>query len=54
VVPGDRVTTGQALLVIEAMKMQNEVRAPHDGLVARVEAAAGRTVDVGDLLVVLE
>jgi biotin carboxyl carrier protein len=54
VVPGDAVVAGQQLMVIEAMKMQNELRAPRDGVVARVEAIAGRTVEVGDLLLALE
>ena len=35
------------------MKMENEVRAPRDGVVERVAVAAGETVDLGDLLVVL-
>lgn len=49
----DVVEAGQALLVVEAMKMQNELRAPRAGTVARVAVAAGSTVEVGDLLVVL-
>jgi biotin carboxyl carrier protein len=54
VVPGDPVTVGQQLLVIEAMKMQNELRAPRDGTIARIAAAVGATVEIGDLLVVIE
>ena len=54
VVAGDAVVAGQQLLVVEAMKMQNELRAPRDGIVARVAVGAGRTVEVGDLLLVLE
>ena len=54
VTPGDTVEAGQALLAVEAMKMQNELRAPRAGIVARVVAAAGATVELGDLLVVLE
>jgi biotin carboxyl carrier protein len=53
VVPGDTVEAGQTLLAVEAMKMQNELRAPRAGTVTRVPAAAGTTVDVGDVLVVL-
>jgi biotin carboxyl carrier protein len=49
----DTVEAGQALLVVEAMKMQNELRAPRGGTVARVAVAAGTTVEVGDLLVVI-
>jgi biotin carboxyl carrier protein len=54
VVPGDAVVAGQQLLVVEAMKMQNELRAPRDGVISRVAVGAGRTVEVGDLLLVLE
>ena len=54
VVPGDAVAAGDALLVVEAMKMQNELRAPRTGAVARVLVGAGSTVEVGDVLVVLE
>lgn len=53
VAPGDRVAAGQVLLVVEAMKMQNELRAPRDGRVTRVAVGAGETIDLGDLLVVL-
>ena len=49
----DTVTVGQTLLVDEAMKMQNELRAPRDGVVERVSVAVGETIDLGDLLVVL-
>jgi len=53
VTAGDTVAAGQALLVVEAMKMQNELRAPRAGIVQRVAAAAGWTVEIGELLVVL-
>jgi len=53
VVPGDAVTAGQQLLVVEAMKMQNELRAPRDGTIERVAVGAGRTIEVGDLLLVI-
>jgi biotin carboxyl carrier protein len=49
----DAVEAGQALLVVEAMKMQNELRAPRAGTVQRVAVGAGTTVEVGDLLVIL-
>ncbi len=49
---GDAVTAGQTLLVVEAMKMQNELRAPRDGVVERVSVGVGETIDLGDLLVV--
>ena len=53
VVPGDEVVAGQQLLVVEAMKMQNELRAPRAGTVDSVATGAGRTIEVGDLLLVL-
>ena len=53
VAPGDVVAAGQTLLVVEAMKMQNELRTPRDGMVERVAVGVGETIDLGDLLVVL-
>ena len=53
VAPGEAVSAGQQLLVVEAMKMQNELRAPRDGTVERVAVGAGETIEVGDLLLVL-
>ncbi len=54
IVPGDSVVAGQQLLVVEAMKMQNELRAPRDGVISSVAVGPGRTIEVGDLLLVLE
>jgi biotin carboxyl carrier protein len=53
VASGDAVTAGQQLLVLEAMKMQNELRAPREGTVDRVAVAVGENVEVGDLLLVI-
>ncbi len=50
---GDSVEAGQQVLVVEAMKMQNELRAPREGSVQRVGVAVGDTIEVGDLLVVI-
>ena len=50
---GDAVEAGQQILVVEAMKMQNELRAPREGSVERVGVAVGDTIEVGDLLVVI-
>jgi biotin carboxyl carrier protein len=41
-------------MTVEAMKMQNELRAPRAGSVARVGVGVGATVEIGDLLVVIE
>ena len=51
--PGDDVVAGQQILVVEAMKMQNELRAPRDGRIERVAVEVGQTIEVGDLLLVL-
>lgn len=42
--PGDKVRTGQALVILEAMKMENEIRAPFDGAVSSISTAVGQTV----------
>jgi acetyl/propionyl-CoA carboxylase alpha subunit len=51
---GDEVEEGQGVVVIEAMKMQNELKSPKAGRVVRVGAAVGDTVGSGDVLVVVE
>jgi 3-methylcrotonyl-CoA carboxylase alpha subunit len=52
VVPGQAVTRGQVLLVLEAMKVQMRLTAPRDGVVAAVNAVSGELVDDGAELVV--
>lgn len=52
--PGDRVQAGQGLVVMEAMKMENELRAQAAGTVKAVHARAGTAVEKGALLVELE
>lgn len=52
--PGDHVTARQGLIVIEAMKMENELRASRDGQVKAVHVAEGDLVDSGRLLTVIE
>ncbi len=50
----DEVTAGQPILVMEAMKMQNEIKAPKDGRVQKILTAEGSTVNAGDALAVIE
>jgi biotin carboxyl carrier protein len=52
--PGDDVKMRQGLIVVEAMKMENELRSPKDGRVAQVLVAEGASVEAGRLLVVVE
>jgi biotin carboxyl carrier protein len=54
VVAGDTVTAGQAVMIIEAMKMQNELRVPRAGVIGRVAVSAGANVELGDLLISIE
>jgi biotin carboxyl carrier protein len=51
---GDSVDVGQGLAVVEAMKMQNEMKATHAGRVTEVRVSAGQTVGAGETLLVIE
>ncbi len=51
---GDRVTTGQPLCSLEAMKMKSPIRSPRDGTIAEVRARSGQTVAYGAVLFVFE
>jgi 3-methylcrotonyl-CoA carboxylase alpha subunit len=53
VAEGARVSAGDALVTLEAMKMENELRATHGGTIARIAVAQGTKVDGGTLLVVI-
>ena len=50
---GDEVGAGQGLLVVEAMKMQNEIRSPKSGTIERVTAEEGQAVNAGEVLCVV-
>lgn len=50
---GDTVTAGQTLLIVEAMKMENEIVAPQNGTVKQILVSKGTMVDGNDILVVL-
>ncbi len=51
---GDMVEEGQGLVIIEAMKMENEIRSPVDGRVTEMAVTEGQTVEVGTILFVVE
>ena len=51
---GDKVTAGQTLIVLEAMKMENNIDAVQGGTVKSIDTQAGATVMEGDLLMVIE
>ena len=51
---GDAVKAGDVLLILEAMKMENEILAPRDGIVASINTTPGASVNTGDKLVVID
>jgi len=51
---GAKVEAGAGIIVVEAMKMQNEMKAPKAGVVVSINAEAGATVNAGDVLAVIE
>ena len=50
---GDAVKSGDVLMILEAMKMQNEIMAPADGTISDVRISAGQTVGTGDVMIVM-
>jgi biotin carboxyl carrier protein len=53
VAPGDRVVARQGVVVVEAMKMENELRTPRDGTVREISTAPGVAVEAGAVLLVI-
>ncbi|MDQ4120805.1 MAG: hypothetical protein M3209_05095 [Acidobacteriota bacterium] len=51
---GQEVKIGDPIIVVEAMKMQNEMKSPKDGTVKEIRAETGATVNAGDVLAVIE
>jgi len=51
---GEKVRTGQGLVVLEAMKMENEIRCPSDGVVHEISVKKGQAVEKGELLMKLQ
>lgn len=54
VAAGDKVQKGDGVLVVEAMKMQNEMKSPKDGVVKEIRTSEGSTVNAGDVLAMIE
>jgi biotin carboxyl carrier protein len=54
VAAGDTVEAGQGLIVVEAMKMQNEMKSPKAGIVVEIRTVSGATVAAGEILIVIE
>ncbi|HUY26816.1 MAG TPA: biotin/lipoyl-containing protein [Candidatus Binataceae bacterium] len=54
VAPGDEVKSGQGIVILEAMKLENELKSPKTGKVTEIRVTAGQTVEKGELLVVIE
>jgi biotin carboxyl carrier protein len=53
VAAGDQVQAGQGLMVVEAMKMQNEIRTPKSGKIERLAVTEGQTVNAGEVVAVV-
>ncbi|HWF11662.1 MAG TPA: biotin/lipoyl-containing protein [Bryobacteraceae bacterium] len=51
---GDEVVAGQGIMVVEAMKMQNELKTPRDGRVTAIEVSENESVNAGAMLAVIE
>jgi biotin carboxyl carrier protein len=54
VAANDEVKEGQGIVVVEAMKMENELKSPKAGKVVEVKVVAGQTVEKGELMIVIE
>jgi len=54
ITPGDSIKQGDVLLILEAMKMENEIRASKNGIIKEVRVSEGEMVNMGDILVIIE
>ncbi len=53
-IDGEQVEAGQGVLVLEAMKMQNEITAPASGIITGIPVESGASVNLGDNLFIIE
>jgi biotin carboxyl carrier protein len=51
---GANVEAGQGVVVVEAMKMQNELKSPRDGVIVSIDVTEGSTVNAGEVLAIIE
>ena len=51
---GDKISKGQVIAILEAMKMENEIMSPRDGEVVSVQVATGASVNPGDVIVAIQ
>ena len=51
---GAEIKLGEGVIIVEAMKMQNEMKSPKDGVIKEIRFATGATVNAGDVLAVIE
>lgn len=52
--PGDAVAAGDVLMILEAMKMENEITAPQAGVIDTIQTTKGSSVNSGDLLLTIK
>lgn len=53
VTPGTQVSAGQPLVILEAMKMENELRSPHSGIIEKINISHGESVEKNELLLII-
>ena len=52
--PGDKIQKGDVIMILEAMKMENEIIAPEDGVITSIDVSEGASVNTGDILATFE